>query len=350
MGRLTLLIFGFLIVLSAMAVTVPSPTTIQKLYYRIPKSKKLLNKDYLTIKGQDFVILAKRYEEKDDHIYWKTTKIRIKNKEAIQNWPYSIRQLLEPLEQNTTPVEPVIGIDLYAAPISFGVLNKTKNINAGYNLRTLTSTKHELNHSLTIMEMSSEDNLGNESSTMMLNSQLVYDFNNFYKNWTYFALLNFRQQKFNGDYPIRHAYGLGILGFKYKFIKNAKYIKNLDLSYVPIYEEVLSDFEIQNPGEEPSKRQSYLRNSFRLRLTLELEKWSFNYLLNYRPAYYFKMQTLDMQDTDILSTASINYSLNEKVQLGFSNSYTRDIRLFRASGMRPDNTINTYSVNVSLSI
>lgn len=32
---------------------------------------------------------------------------------------------------------------------------------------------------------------------------VVYDLNNFYGNWTYFAIANYRRQKYNGDYPIR---------------------------------------------------------------------------------------------------------------------------------------------------
>jgi hypothetical protein len=351
MGSVSVFILGLLLSWSAFAVSVPSPTPIPKLYYRIPKAKKLENKDFLTIKGADFVILAKRQEEKGDHIYWKTVKIRVKNKEAIETWPYSIKQLMHPLEQESTPKEPFLGVSLFAAPISFAVLNSARNIYAGYNLRTLTSTKHELSHDLTVNDSYQKDATFNvETSSMVLNSSLIYDYNNFYGNWTYFAIANYRRQKFNGDYPIKHQYGLGVLGLKYKFIKNGKYVKNLDLSYVPIYEELISDFEVSYPGEEPSKTQKNIRNSFRLRFVAGYEDWVFNYVLFYRPAYYFKIDTLDMQDIDLNSTLSIGKNLSERVQLNFTNTYTKDIRLFRANGMRPDNTINSFSINVAINI
>ncbi|MBA2405112.1 MAG: hypothetical protein H0V66_10110, partial [Bdellovibrionales bacterium] len=153
-----------------------------------------------------------------------------------------------------------------------------------------------------------------------------------------------------GDYPIKHQYGLGVFGLKYKFIKNGKYIKNLDLSYVPIYEELISDFEVTFPGEEPSKTQKNIRNSFRLRFKGELANWSMDYVLFYRPAYYFKINTLDMQDVDLNSTLTIGRVISEKIQLNFTNIYTKDIRLFRANGMRPDNTVNSFSINMTLNL
>ncbi|MBA2404102.1 MAG: hypothetical protein H0V66_04970, partial [Bdellovibrionales bacterium] len=190
------------------AVTVKSPSPIPKLFYRIPKSKKLDNKEFITVKSDSFVILAKRQKEKENYIYWKTVKIRVRKKEAIASWPYYIRELLKPLEQESTPKEPVVGINLYASPISFAVLNNARNIYAGYSLRTLTSTKHELSHDLSINETYQKDeSFDNETSSLVLNSSLIYDYNNFHGNWTYFAIANYRRQKFNGDYPIKHQYG-----------------------------------------------------------------------------------------------------------------------------------------------
>jgi hypothetical protein len=351
MGRVVLYITGILLAFSALAVTVPSPSKIPKLYYRIPKAKKLENKDYLTIKSDDFVILAKRQEEKDDHIYWKTVKIRVKNQAAIESWPYGIKQLMAPLTQDKTPKEPFLGVSLYASPISFAVLNKARNIYAGYSIRTISASKHELTHDLSINETYQKDeSYGTETSSLVLNSSLIYDYNNFYDKWTYFAIANYRRQKFNGDYPIKHQYGLGVLGLKYKFIKNGTYIKNLDMSYVPIYEELISDFEVQYPGEVPSKTQKDIRHSFRFRFNIAYTDWNLNYVLFYRPAYYFKINTLDMQDIDLNSTLTIGKTLSEKVQLNFTNVYTRDIRLFRANGMRPENSINSFSINVALNI
>lgn len=351
MGKVCIFFIGILIAMSAFAVTVPSPTLIPKLFYRIPKSKKLENKDYLTIKGADFVILAKRQEEKGDFIYWKTIKIRVKNKEAMEVWPYTIKQLMEPLEQERNPEEPFLSASFFANPISFALLNNSRNIYTGYNIRSLSSTKHELSHDLSLNETYQKDEIyGQETSSLVLNSSLIYDYNNFYGNWTYFAIANYRRQKYNGDYPIKHQYGLGVLGLKYKFIKNAKYIKNLDISYVPIYEELISDFEVTNPGEQPSKALKDIRNSFRGRFNMVYESWVLNYVLFYRPAYYFKTKTLDMQDIDLNSTLSVGKQLTEKIQLNFTNILTKDIRLYRANGMRPDNTINSFSVNVAFTI
>lgn len=351
MGKSLVIIFVFIMALPVMAVTVPSPSPIPKLYYRIPKSKKLENKDFLTIKGKDFVLLAKRQEEKGDFIYWKTIKIRVRNEDVVKDWPYTVQQFMNPIKQKETPREPVLAASIFASPISFALLNNSRNIYAGYNLRTLTSTKHELSHDFNITENYQRDDLyDQETSSMILNTSLVYDYNNFWGNWTYFAIANYRRQKFNGDYPIKHQYGLGILGLKYKIIKNGQYIKNFDISYVPIYEELVSDFEVTFPGEEPSTSMRTLRNSFRLRYVMALGDWSLNYSLFYRPAYYFAYDILDMQDIDLNSTLSIGTSLNERVQLNFTNTYTKDIRLYRANGMRADNTINSFSINVALNI
>lgn len=347
------LVFLFLILSCSqlLAITVKSNSLIPKLFYQTKEISKFKDKDYLTVKGKDFIILAKRQEIKEGSIYWKTLKIRVKNKNIIATWPYDIQKLMKPIEQSTTPKEPFIGGNLFASPISFSVLNNARSIYAGYNFRTLRSTKHELSHDFTINETYQKDeNFDFETSSLVLNSNLVYDYNNFYGNWTYFAILSYRRQKFNGDYPIKHQTGLGILGLKYKFIKNGKYIKNLDLSYVPLYEALISDFDVNFPGEKPTKKQQTIRHSLRFRFSAAYEDWTMNYVISYRPAYYFRRDTLDMQDIDLNSTLTIGRTITEKIQLNFSNTYTKDIRLQRASGMRPDNTINSFSINVALNI
>lgn len=351
MLKVLVILFTILSCCQVLAITVKTTATTPKLFYRIQDSEKLKGKDYLTVKGKAFVLLAKRKEEKEGYVYWKTVKIRVKDKDIISTWPYHIQKLMKPIEQASTPHEPYLGISLFASPISFAVLNNARNIYAGYNLRTLKSTKHELSHDFAINDSYQKDTtFGFEASSLILNSNLIYDYNNFYGNWTYFAILSYRRQKYNGDYPIKHQYGLGILGLKYKFIKDGKYIKNLDLSYVPLYEALTSDFDVNFPGEKPTKMQRTIRHSFRFRFSAAYEEWVFNYSISYKPAYYFRRDTLDMQDIDLNSTLTIGRTISEKIQLNFTNIYTKDIRLLRASGMRPDNTINSFSINVALSI
>jgi hypothetical protein len=332
----------------ASAHTFVSKSNVPKLMYRFKRPvKKLDGKEYITVKGKGYVILAKKYTTNPDgYSYWKTIKIRIKDKAAVKEWPYTIQQLLKDYEQSSDPKQPVVSINLYASPISFAVLNKSRNINTGYSLRSLNSEKHELSQETSINEMFQES-FGVETSSMTLNSSLVYDYNDFYGNWTYFAVANYRRQKFNGDYPLKHQYGLGFLGLKYKFIRQGNYVKKLDLSYIPIFERVESDFNIAYPGEDPTNSQSILRHSFRLRTEAEYHSWRFRYMLFYRPAYYFNINTLDMQDIDLSSTLEISTNITDRIQLSYTNTYTKDIRLFRANGMREDNTINSFSINVT---
>jgi len=334
---------------SAWALSIQTQANEPKLYYRLKDKKKYESKEYITVKSPSFSILAKRYDVQDGYIYWKTQKIKVKNKDVIESWPEHIKLGLRPLLDQNEPSLPVLSVNIYASPISFSVLNKARNIDAGYSMRSLTSTKHELSHDFTMNEMF-QKSFGEETSTLSLNSSLIYDYNNFYKKFTYFAIINYRRQKFNGDYPIKDQYGLGIAGLKYKFIKNGNIIKNLDLSYIPIYEELSSDFNVAYPGEKESKSLKLIRHSFRFRISLFFNDWTLNYAVFYRPAYYIKNNTLDMQDIDLNSTFSIAKNITDRIQLSFTNTYTKDIRLYRANGMRPDNTINSFSINLATEI
>ena len=334
---------------SAWALSIKSKASEPKLYYRLKNDAKYENKEYITVKAPTFSILARRYDVQDNYVYWRTVKIKIKNKEVIDSWPNSLQLMLRPLLESQEPKLPTLSLNVFASPISYSVLNKSRNIYAGYSMRTMSSEKHELSHDFNINEMY-QKSFGTETSTLMINSSLIYDYNNFYKNFTYFAILNYRRQKFNGGYPIKDQYGLGIAGLKYKFIKNGDIIKNLDLSYIPLYEELSSDFNVAYPGEEESKSLKTVRHSFRFRINLFVSEWSLNYILFYRPAYYIKYNTLDMQDIDLNSTLTIGRNITERIQLNFTNTYTKDIRLYRANGMRPDNTINSFSINVAMEI
>ena len=194
MVRTLLILLFCLYSFSALAVSVPSPSLIPKLYYRIPKSAKLENKEYLTIKGQDFTILAKRQEEKEDHIYWKTIKIRVKNKEAVDAWPYTIKQLVKALEVDSTPEEPFLGVSVFASPIDFQLLNRTRSINAGYRLNTIGSTKHKLSHDFAVRgEASTNETTKEETSNLAFTGNLVYDYAYFYGMWSYFAIASYNR-------------------------------------------------------------------------------------------------------------------------------------------------------------
>jgi hypothetical protein len=334
---------------SSWAFTIKTKNNSPKLFYRLKRKADLETKQYITVMSDKFSILARFYDVQDGYVYWRTQKIKIKNKEVIEDWPDNIRLIFKPLLDSQEPKLPFLSVNIFASPISFSVLNKSRNINAGYSMRTLSYGKHELSHDFNLNEMYQES-FGSETSTLMLNSSLIYDYNNFYKNFTYFAIMNYRRQKFNGDYPIKDQYGLGIAGLKYKFIKNGEIIKNLDLSYIPIYEELSSDFNVAYPGEEESKNLKLIRHSFRFRMSLFYSEWTVNYVLFYRPAYYIKNNTLDMQDIDLSSSFSVGRNITERIQLNFSNMYTKDIRLYRANGMRPDNTINSISINLAMEI
>jgi hypothetical protein len=350
MVRLLLILILGIYSITVLAVSVPSPTLIPKLYYRIPKSSKLENKEYLTIKGQDFTILAKRQEEKEDHIYWKTIKIRIKNKEAVDAWPYAIKQLVKALEVDSTPEEPFLGASIFASPIDFQLLNRTRSINAGYRLNTIGSTKHKLSHDFAVRgEASKNETTKEETSNLAFTGNLVYDYAYFYGMWSYFAIASYNRQKTGDIYTVKDQLGLGLVGLEYKFIKDGTYIKKLDLSYVPLFETFSSEQPFKNAfSSEETKSQTTIRHSFRFRIVGEYDGWTISYVLFYRPNYYREYNTIDMQDVKLESTFRIAKNLTEKVDFTFENRYTYDILAYRGGTPRPDNVINSFAVNVNL--
>jgi hypothetical protein len=350
MLRLLFFILFLLLGLESYAVSVPSPTLIPKLYYRIPKSKKLENKEYLTIKGQDFTILAKRQEEKGEHIYWKTIKIRIKNKEAIETWPYTIRQLIKPLEQDSTPQEPFLNVTFFASPVDFQLLNRTNSINAGYRLSSAGSSKHELSHDFAVRgDSSTNESTKAKTSNLAFAGNLIYDYANFYGKWSYFAIASYNRQRSGDVYTIKDQIGLGILGLKYKFIKDGEIIKNLDISYVPLYETYSSEQPFRNAfSSKETKNQTTIRHSFRFRIKAVVKDWNVNYTLFYRPNYYKEYNTVDMLDVKLNSTLMLTKNLTEKIDFSFTNTYTYDILAYRSGTPRPDNVINSFAINVNL--
>jgi hypothetical protein len=350
MVRLFLFILLVMLASASFAVTVPSPSKNPKLFYRIPKSKKLENKEYITVKSDDFVILAKKVEEKEDHIYWRTTKIRIKNKDAVESWPFYIREMIKPMIEASTPKEPFIGIALFANPIESQLLNRTQTINAGYKINSLGSSKHELSHDMAVRgEATTNESTKEKTSNLTYQGNLIYDYNNFWKSMSYFAIASYNKQKTGDVYTVKDQIGLGILGLKYKFIKDAQYIKNLDFSYVPLYESYSSENEFKsNFSGKMIKKQQTIRHSFRFRLKAEYDGWNINYVLFYRPNYYPEFNTVDMQDIKLSSTLALTKNISERLELGYTNTYTYDILAYRSGTPRPDNVINTFTIQLNL--
>lgn len=255
------------------------------------------------------------------------------------------------LPAKETEKEPFLGIGVYASPISFALLNKTRNIYAGYNIRTLQAGKHSLNHDVMYTD-SYQKNIfyGIETSMTYLTGNLTYECKKCFGNWSYFNALDYRSQKFNESYIIKHQIGVGPIGVRYTFIEDGKYIKNFDIGYIPIYESVESDYEISIPYSKPTKKLVDIRNSFSTRFQLQAETWFINYALYYRPAYYIKTQIIDMQDINLESNFTIGKSITNILSINYTNILTRDIRLMRANNIRPDNTIHNFSININFNI
>jgi len=337
------------------AIHLDSKSKIPKFFYRTKDETKYQNKEYLTVKSDDFNILTKKHEVKDGKIYWKTVKIKIKNQQAVEKWPYELQDMIKKIKQKTTPREPLFNLSLFANPISFTTINQQRTINAGYRIGTTSaiSEKHEFGHDSSIYHSQGRNDFDHSQQEMITyTSNLVYDFNRFYGNWTYFAITGYKRERINGIYNIKDQIRLGLFGLKYAFIRNGEIIKKMDISYIPLYEWVSSDNDIQPPGEPLSKTVETVRHSLRYRLAMDIKDWTINYVFNYQPAYYFRTQTLDMQDIDLRSTLLIRRLLTEKLSLIYSNEYTYDIRRIRSGrqGSRRDNAVNSFALEWSTEI
>ncbi len=334
---------------------ISAKTNIPKFFYLTLDRPQYEGKNYLRVKSDDFHILAKRDKTEDGKIYWRTVKIQIKNEVALASWPYEIRDLITRIRQKSKPREPLFDVTLFANPFSFATVNSQRTINTGYRMNTKSaiSEKHQFSHDTTINHDESRSDLDQSKQEMIsYTSNLLYDFNRFWGNWTYFAILGYRREKVNGIYNLKDQVRLGILGLKYLFIKDGKIIKKMDLSYIPLYEWVSSDNDIQPPGEPPSKTINTIRHSLRYRALLEWETWSIDYSLTYTPAYQVQTKILDMQDIDLRSMLTVKRPLTEKLSFTYSNNYTYDIRRIRSGnpGTRRDNAINTFALDWTLEI
>ena len=341
---LNLFLFLFLISAAQANIVFRSKSGIPQLVYNTKASERYQGKDTLIVKGDNFTILATRLSEENGMITWKTNKIKVRNKDMISDWPDEIKELvtqkLSLLEAST------FSGSVFSNPISYAVWNKQKNINAGWQIGMISNDKHEFSNDFSINAMSMQDEIsGSKTSTLNVNSNLIYDFNNFYGNWTYFAIINYQRSKFNDVYTIRNQWGAGIAGLKYSFIRDGKYFRRLNVSYVPMLESVSSDENINFPGEPPSNKTVIIRNSFRFKADLTVSDWGFTYNLNYRPAYNYNVKVLDMQDVNLFSELVITRPLTKKLSFRFTNTYTYDIRQSRSQGLRPDNTINSFALN-----
>jgi hypothetical protein len=319
-----------------------SPT----LYYQTKDTVNYAEVNSITIIANDFEVIAKKYKRVQKKLLWKTIRIRVKNQKVVASWPEEIQAFIP--KKLKEPEPPNFSGSIFANPISMALLNKNKTANAGYAVRTINSKKHEFNHTFNINYMSQEDEQFNfKTEMLMVNSNLVYDYKNFYGNWTYFSIVNYQRFKFNDFYQIRDQWGVGVTGIKYTFIRGGDVVKKLDLSYVPMLDYTTSDMNLAFPGEEPRRSLTIIRNSFRFRAFLNLWGWDVKYMVNYRPAYYQDIQTLDLQDYNLLSEFSITKSISDKLSFSYTNRYTHDIRLQRGTGIRPDNTVNALTVNYS---
>ena len=339
----------------ALALHLPSKSKIPKLFYRVNDDPKYANKEYVTVKSDDFNLLAKKHEVKEGKIYWKTIKIKIKNEQAVSTWPYTLQEMIKNLREKSTPREPLFDLSIFANPVSFATVNQQRTINAGYRItsKSTISEKHEFGHDSAINHSQGiSDFDGTKLENISYSSNLNYDFNRFYGKWTYFAITGYRRERMNGIYNIKDQVRLGITGVKYAFIRDGEFIKKLDFSYIPLFEWVSSDNDIQAVGEPPSKTTETVRNSFRYRLRVNFLQWSFEHTVNYQPAYLFKTDTLDMQDIDLKSMFVLRRPLSERLSFTYSNDYSYDIRRIRSgqAGQRRDNAINSFSLDWTLEI
>lgn len=337
----------------AYSVHLPSKSKIPKFFYRTKEKPVFEGKEYLTVKSDDFNLLAKRDKVEGGHIYWRTVKVKIKNESAVDSWPYEIKDLIQRIRQKSTPREPLFDLTLFANPISFATVNQQRTINAGYRINTKSSIseKHEFSHDMAINHSESRSDFDqSKQEVISYSANLVYDFNRFWGNWTYFAITGYKRERMNGIYNLKDQVRLGIVGLKYAFIRDGDIIKKMDISYIPLYEWVSSDNDIQPPGEPPSKTVQTVRHSLRYRLRLAWQQWDFDYTLNYQPAYFFRTKTLDMQDIDLRSMLRIRRPLSERLSFTYSNEYSYDIRRIRSGspGTRTDNAINSFSLDWSL--
>jgi hypothetical protein len=246
---------------------------------------------------------------------------------------------------------------IYAAPYQTQRLNDQRNINYGLSLGTKRNEKYELTFNFSQMSSSSQSQFDpNRFEMFSTNANVIFDINRVRPNMTYFMLGEYYRERnssqfFGSIYPVREQLRLGLAGVKYYIYENEPTIKRMDISYIPVLERRVSEFEdylnldgFGNPTLGESK-VSNIRHSVRFRIRAQLdEKTYFTNTLFWRPNMNTDDFQIDFQDIDLNNTMTLSYQFSQNIFFDYVNTYTYDIRLRRQSNIEPYNMINSFNL------
>jgi len=233
-----------------------------------------------------------------------------------------------------------LDVDIYFAPLKFQTLYNLRDLTYGFKITNFKDSKknlkyevyldYEFNGSKVYDPFSNQEvTLGNQKS------ELLFDINKFYKNWSYFLMARFNRSRYGEIHPIKRRIGWGFLGIKYDFYES-KRVSDLSLSYIPLFENEVNEVLIDGRVNEGHVDQ--LRHSFRLRFKVNLTKnISLTEQFFYRPLYNYQDNKHDFKDNLLENVLKIDYKATDRLKLSTKGTYTYDIRQKRLYGFKPNN-------------
>jgi len=185
-------------------------------------------------------------------------------------------------------------------------------------------------------------------------SLLTYDLNKFWGDFTYFALAGYDNKREGDILIIDDRLQIGLLGIKYYFIEYKGNIKDLSISFIPLYE-----YLVENVPDDPTSltNEKYhkvitqnIRQSFRIRFKAKFfDKLKVKNILFYRPAYVLKTGKLDFSDALFEQSLKLSYEINDFVDFTYRNTITWDERSAKIQQLPSTDMVHKISFEINKS-
>jgi hypothetical protein len=247
-------------------------------------------------------------------------------------------------------------VSIFAAPISETVYNKnkTQSLNYGTSINNM-GEKYELSASLYKNETKNIDAFSGTTTTNgSTNANITFDINRITPKISYFMYLNYAQARYGELYTPRSHIDGGPVGFKY-YLYEGETLKRLDVSYIPVWDQRISDFYYFDPITfQQSIKQTKIngiRHSLRLRLRAQFTPtFSITNTTWYKPFMNPANWKIDEQDQAFKNTFTIGFKLTENLFFDYTHTYTYDIILKRISGISPFSTTQAINLRFNFQI
>lgn len=249
-------------------------------------------------------------------------------------------------------------VNISASPISFSTDRDQKTVAYSAGIRNRNREKYELSTNYSYYTNSYFDSdLNKERNSSANNANIVFDVNHIYKNWTYFALLEFQRQRDNEIYPIRKRISGGVTGIKYDFYES-KTVQDFSLSYIPLLEyQVAERYDyIYDPITYDSNQivvqdvTNKVRHSFRFRFRYQKNNVALSEELFWKPFHDIPNKKMDFKDTLTTNNLVLSYYFGEHVSFSYNNSYSWDITRKRNQNEPSSIMTHSFTFGVNFSI